>query len=401
MSDDKEKESGQPPAPESSEPAAGDSAANESSATVQPEGEPVPSEVTDASPKADGASTPAASSDAAPLIGEPEQGAGPAAADAAASGAAPPAAEATSPSGGASAADATAPSGEAPAVDPEREAKLKAAAEARAARAAAKAAAEGEAPAAGTAAPSGEAPAVDPEREAKLKAAAEARAARAAAKAAAEGGASAADAAAPSGEAPAVDPEKEAKVKAAAEARAARAAAKAAAEGEAAAPAEPKPPSPMQPQLDLAAELIRTAVSGDAIEEAYINELDGHRPTLIIRGEHLLATSQLLKTHAKLQMNYMRNLSGVDYETHLEVVYHLVSLQSGQEITVKVKTNREAASVPSVVPVWETANWNEREIYDLLGIDFPGHPDLRRIMMPDNWVGYPLRKDYEPLDLEV
>ncbi|QHT63488.1 NADH-quinone oxidoreductase subunit C [Paenibacillus lycopersici] len=292
------------------------------------------------------------------------------------------------------AADGAAPSaGEAPAVDPEREAKLKAAAEARAARAAAKAAAEGGAPAADGAA----AGAVDPEKEAKLKAAAEARAARAAAKAAAEGGAPAADGAA----AGAVDPEKEAKLKAAAEARAARAAAKAAAEGEAAAPAEPKPPSPMQPQLDLAVELIRTLAAEDAVVEAYVNELDGHRPTLIIRGDRLLAAAKLLKSHAALQMDYLRNLSGVDYETHLETVYHLVSLQSGQEIAVKVKTDREAPSVPSVVPVWATANWNEREIYDLLGVDFPGHPDLRRIMMPDNWVGYPLRKDYEPLDPEV
>lgn len=222
-------------------------------------------------------------------------------------------------------------------------------------------------------------------------------AAPAAAKAAAEAGAPAGDAAA----APAADPEREAKLKAAAEARAARAAAKAAAEGEAAAPAEPKLPSPMQPLLDLAVELVRTQVAEDAIDEAYINELDGHRPTLIVRGDRLRATAALMQSHPSLRMDYLRNVSGVDYETHLEVVYHLASLQSGQEIALKVKTDREAPSVPSVVPVWATANWNEREIYDLLGIDFPGHPDLRRIMMPDNWVGHPLRKDYEPLDPEV
>jgi NADH-quinone oxidoreductase subunit C len=66
-----------------------------------------------------------------------------------------------------------------------------------------------------------------------------------------------------------------------------------------------------------------------------------------------------------------------------------------------VKTNREEASIPSVTLLWSTANWNEREIFDLLGIDFPGHPDLRRIMMPDDWVGYPLRKDYVSIDPEV
>ncbi|MBO7748973.1 NADH-quinone oxidoreductase subunit C [Paenibacillus sp. MWE-103] len=157
----------------------------------------------------------------------------------------------------------------------------------------------------------------------------------------------------------------------------------------------------MQPLLDLASELVRAQVAEDAIDEAYINELDGHRPTLIVRGDRLRATAALAKSHPSLRMDYLRNVSGVDYETHLEVAYHLVSLQSGQEIALKVKTDREAPSVPSVVPVWATANWNEREIYDLLGIDFPGHPDLRRIMMPDNWVGHPLRKDYEPLDPEV
>ncbi|REE91458.1 NADH-quinone oxidoreductase subunit C [Paenibacillus taihuensis] len=245
------------------------------------------------------------------------------------------------------------------------------------------------------------APAVDPEREAKLKAAAEARAARAAAKAAAEAGGEAPAAAAPAGAGGEVDPEKAAKIAAAAEARAARAAAKAAAEGGEAAPAEPKPPSPKQPQLDEAAALIRASVAEDAIEEAYINELNDHMPTLVIRADRLVEACRLLKTRTGQDYTYLRNVSGVDYETHLEVVYHLVSLNSKNELAVKVKTNREQPGIPSVVPVWETANWNEREIYDLLGIDFPGHPDLRRIMMPDDWVGHPLRKDYVPLDPEV
>ncbi|MNH34078.1 NADH-quinone oxidoreductase subunit C/D [compost metagenome] len=97
----------------------------------------------------------------------------------------------------------------------------------------------------------------------------------------------------------------------------------------------------------------------------------------------------------------MRNVSGVDYIAYLEVVYHVVSLERGCDAAVKVRTERENASVYSATPVWAAANWNEREIFDLLGIDFPGHPDLRRIMMPDDWVGHPLRKDYEPLDSEV
>lgn len=194
--------------------------------------------------------------------------------------------------------------------------------------------------------------------------------------------------------------DKEAKLKAAAEAREARAAAKAKAESEAA-PEEPKAPSPKQPLLDDAVALIRALVSEDAVEEAYINEMNAHMPVIVVKGDKWSEVARLMKTHQALKCDYLRNVTGVDYETHMEAVYHLVSLQSKQDYAVKVKTDREAPSVASATPVWATANWNEREIYDLLGIDFPGHPDLRRIMMPDDWVGHPLRKDYEPLDPEV
>jgi NADH-quinone oxidoreductase subunit C len=66
-----------------------------------------------------------------------------------------------------------------------------------------------------------------------------------------------------------------------------------------------------------------------------------------------------------------------------------------------VKTNRTAATLPSLSSIWAAANWNEREMYDLLGIHFVGHPYLKRILLPDDWVGHPLRKDYEPLDKGV
>lgn len=207
----------------------------------------------------------------------------------------------------------------------------------------------------------------------------------------------------PERQAPPVDAEREAKLKAAAEARAARQAAKEKADAEAAeaAPAEPKAPSPKQPQLDRLAELMKLRVSDEAIAEAYLNELNGDMPTLVIHKQYWRSAASVLKEHDELRFDYLRNVSGVDYETHMEVVYHLVSLGSKREAAIKVRTDRDAASVDSAAPVWATANWNEREIYDLLGIDFPGHPDLRRIMMPDDWVGHPLRKDYEPLDPEV
>jgi NADH-quinone oxidoreductase subunit C len=327
---------------------------------------------------------------------KPAEPAAPSAADANADAPAAPAEAGgdAAPAGAGEGAGAGAGAG---AVDPEREAKIKAAQEARAARLAAKAAAEGggDAPA-GAGAGAG---AVDPEREAKIKAAQEARAARLAAKAAAEaGGDASAGAGAGAG---AVDPEREAKIKAAQEARAARLAAKAAAEGGGDAPAEPKPPSPKQPWLDEAVELLKSEVHPEAVEEAAINELSDDMPTITVKAGHWRAAAELLKSHEKLGCNYLRNVTGVDYETHMEVVYFVINLETKREYAIKIRTDRDQPSVPSAVPVWLSADWPEREIYDLLGIDFPGHPDLRRIMMPDDWVGHPLRKDYVPLDPEV
>ncbi|GIP35556.1 NADH-quinone oxidoreductase subunit C [Paenibacillus sp. J2TS4] len=191
--------------------------------------------------------------------------------------------------------------------------------------------------------------------------------------------------------------DREAKLKKAAEARAARAEAKAKKEETEA----PKEPSPMQPLLDQSVQIIKDKVSPDAVEEAFINELDGHRPYIIIKPDYWVETARLIKEDEAFQLNYLRNVSGIDQETHMEVAYHFISLKTKQDFLFKVKTDREQPSVPSITSLWQTANWNEREIFDLLGIDFPGHPDLRRIMMPDDWVGHPLRKDYEPIDPEV
>jgi NADH-quinone oxidoreductase subunit C len=202
--------------------------------------------------------------------------------------------------------------------------------------------------------------------------------------------------------------EKAAKVKAAAEAREARALAKAA---EAAKPesaeavegeeAVVKPPSVNQPLLDRVVQILNENVSPVVVVEAYINERDSDLPTVVLQAENWLACAVTLKNHTELKLDYLRNLSGTDQETHLEVVYHLISLSTKRDYCVKVKTDRELASIPSVTAIWSTANWHEREVFDLLGVDFTGHPNMTRIMLPDDWVGYPLRKDYEPLDPEV
>jgi NADH-quinone oxidoreductase subunit C len=87
-------------------------------------------------------------------------------------------------------------------------------------------------------------------------------------------------------------------------------------------------------------------------------------------------------------------ISGVDYKDHLEVLYHLLSSSNNTHLIVKTKTNDE---VDSVTSLWKGADWHERETWDLVGIKFKNHPNLKRILLADGWVGHPLRKDY-PMD---
>ncbi len=117
--------------------------------------------------------------------------------------------------------------------------------------------------------------------------------------------------------------------------------------------------------------------------------------SLVIPKEKIGAVAQFLKEHADYRMDYLSCLTGVDYKDFLEVVYHLYSIEKKEgPIVLKVRTDREKALVPSVTPIWRGAEFQEREAFDLLGINFEGHPDLRRILMWDTFEHYPLRKDY-------
>jgi len=119
---------------------------------------------------------------------------------------------------------------------------------------------------------------------------------------------------------------------------------------------------------------------------------------LVVEPAVLRDICLFLRDHPDYQMDYLCFIAGVDYLTHLEVVYHLGSLtkQVGHHrVVLKVRLEREEPRVPTVSDLWPTANWHERECYDLLGVVFEGHPDLRRILLPEVWEGYPLRKDYE------
>lgn len=93
--------------------------------------------------------------------------------------------------------------------------------------------------------------------------------------------------------------------------------------------------------------------------------------------------------------NYLANLTSVDYEENFEIIYHLYSIPENNKIAVKTTVPRNRAEVVSMFPIWPTADWQEREVYDLMGIKFKGHPNLIRVLLPDDFVGHPLRKDFK------
>jgi NADH-quinone oxidoreductase subunit C len=115
---------------------------------------------------------------------------------------------------------------------------------------------------------------------------------------------------------------------------------------------------------------------------------------LLALPHRLLEILEFLKTNESYQFNMLRNLTAVDYLEYIEVVYHLYSLPLRQSITVKTRCGMEDSQIPSATVIWPSANFQEREIYDLLGVRFTEHPDLRRILLRDEFDGHPLRKTY-------
>jgi NADH-quinone oxidoreductase subunit C len=155
---------------------------------------------------------------------------------------------------------------------------------------------------------------------------------------------------------------------------------------------------------------------GDKITGSNLTAID---PWIEVAPEAIADVGRFLRDEADLRFDFLNCISGVDYlepdpkkaakaefQPHTEVVYHLWSMPFKRSLVLKVMLPRwkndtpgELPEVPTVSSVWRTADWHEREVYDLSGIYFTGHPDLRRILCPEDWVGHPLRKDYElPLE---
>jgi NADH-quinone oxidoreductase subunit C len=142
------------------------------------------------------------------------------------------------------------------------------------------------------------------------------------------------------------------------------------------------------------------ALSGEKIarqiEENFPGSIVGSAPeSLLVKSESLLEIASYLKTTRGLDFDYLTHITAVDYLDYFEVVYQLTSIKHNHSLVLKTRCyERENPSLPSVVSLWRGADFQEREIYDLFGISFEGHPNLKRIVLWEGFQGHPLRKDY-------
>lgn len=157
-----------------------------------------------------------------------------------------------------------------------------------------------------------------------------------------------------------------------------------------AAPARAKPPAPEPLDNELVRRL--RARFGDAIGAS---TLDRQQAIVVVSPGRLLEVGRYLRDEEKF--NFLTDLTALDHydrQPRFEVVLNLYSFTRNERLRLKVPTD---AACPSVVGLWGVANWLERECFDMFGVVFEGHPDLKRILMPDEWRGHPLRKDYDIL----
>jgi NADH-quinone oxidoreductase subunit C len=141
------------------------------------------------------------------------------------------------------------------------------------------------------------------------------------------------------------------------------------------------------------AHALETEFANDVLEvKAFRDQV-----TVTVNREEIGSICRWLREDPKIEMDYLSDLCAVDCpknELRFEVVYNLYSLSHRHRIRIKARLPEDELAVDSVVSIWKAADWFEREAFDLFGIDFRNHPDLRRLLLPDNWRGYPLRKDY-------
>ncbi len=142
------------------------------------------------------------------------------------------------------------------------------------------------------------------------------------------------------------------------------------------------------------------AISGKEIagriEEKFPESVvESSEGSLVVKADSLLPVLTFLKDNDTLKFDYLNYITAVDYFSYFEVVYQLTSLEHNHTVVLKTRCyGRENPVVPSVIGLWQAADFQEREIYDLMGIKFEGHPNLKRIFLWEGFLGHPLRKDY-------
>jgi NADH-quinone oxidoreductase subunit C len=154
----------------------------------------------------------------------------------------------------------------------------------------------------------------------------------------------------------------------------------------------------MQQQALSVVDAVKNAIP-DAIQE--VIEFRGET-TLVVAPEKLVEVATFCRDHEGLEFNLLSDLTSADYypaEPRFAMNYHLYSVYFRTRVRLKVYLPGENPEVDSVTSIWPAANWQEREVFDLMGIQIKNHPDLRRILLPNDWIGHPLRKDY-PLGYE-
>ena len=141
-------------------------------------------------------------------------------------------------------------------------------------------------------------------------------------------------------------------------------------------------------------EIIEKAIR-DAFPDAVLESTD-LRGVLNIKlaGSTLLPVCEMLHSNPETPFDYLADITAIDWQGRIELVYQLTALAKNEKIALRIDLDRDQPEVDSVTPVWKGAEWQEREVYDLMGVVFKGHPDLRRILLPSDWEGFPLRKDY-------
>jgi NADH-quinone oxidoreductase subunit C len=145
---------------------------------------------------------------------------------------------------------------------------------------------------------------------------------------------------------------------------------------------------------------VTTALNGEQVSRR-INKVSpgavvaADKTTVIVTSESLFKAAEFLKNTPALDFNYLTDLTAVDYTDYFEVVYQLVSLKHNHSLVLKTRCyDRDKPVVPSVTSLWRSADFLERETYDLMGIVFNGHPNLKRLLLWEGFVGHPLRRDY-------